>query len=92
MKVYEKDETEKYRQVLVPVSSTVIPLDDLPTYKVGVGLGFGIVTPAPGIEKPDQPIKLITIHSIKKDKTKKKPGAALVEELTQEEFKQLTRE
>lgn len=88
MKLYEKSENQKYQQVLVAVSSTVIPLDDLPTYKVGVGLG--VVTPSPGKFKPDQPTRLITIHSIKRDKNKKKAGAALVEEVTPEEYKELT--
>lgn len=45
--------------VLVPVSSTVIPLDDLPQYKVGVGIGVSSL-PAPGKFKPDGPVKLIT--------------------------------
>lgn len=44
--------------MLVPVSSTVIPLDDLPVYKVGVG--FGLATPAPGKFKPEGGTKLIT--------------------------------
>lgn len=45
--------------VLVPVASTVIPLDDLPQYKVGVGLGVSSL-PSPGKFKPDGPVKLIT--------------------------------
>lgn len=44
--------------MLVPVSSTVIPLDDLPQYRVGVGVG--VVAPVPGKFRPDGPVKLIT--------------------------------
>lgn len=50
--------TPEFPTVLVPVSSTVIPLDDLPVYKVGVG--FGLATPAPGKFKPEGGTKLIT--------------------------------
>ena len=44
--------------VLIPVSSTVIPLDDLPTYQVSAG--FGPIKPLAGREKPKGPFKLIT--------------------------------
>ncbi|KAG7165424.1 uncharacterized protein LOC121870653 [Homarus americanus] len=91
MKVYEKSDSHKYQQVLVPVSSTVIPLDDLPVYQVSVG--FGLETPTPGKFKPDGPVKLITIHSIKnKNKGKRDPDAALIEEVTPEEYKKLTQQ
>ncbi|XP_068246993.1 uncharacterized protein [Palaemon carinicauda] len=93
MKLYEKSDNQKFQQVLVPVSSTVIPLDDLPVYKVGAGIGIHVVTQAPGISKPDEPTKLITIHSIKRDKSKKKAGGdALIEEVTQEEYKKLAKQ
>ncbi|XP_066953515.1 uncharacterized protein [Macrobrachium rosenbergii] len=92
MKMYEKSDNEKFQPVLVPVSSTVIPLDDLPVYQVGVGVGIHVVTQAPGIFKPDEPTKLITIHSIKRDKNKKKAGTALIEEVTQEEYKKLAKQ
>lgn len=93
MKLYEKAENQKYQQVLVPVSSTVIPLDDLPQYQVGVGLG--VVTPVPGKFRPDGPVKLITIHSLRKknkNKDKKDPTAARIEEVTPEEYKALTKQ
>lgn len=89
MKLYEKTEAEKFQKVLVPVSSTVIPLDDLPVYKVGVG--FGLATPAPGKFKPEGGTKLITIHSVKnKAKKPKESNAALIEEVTKEEYEKLT--
>ncbi|KAK4298205.1 hypothetical protein Pmani_029432 [Petrolisthes manimaculis] len=92
MKLYHKADNEKFRHVLVPVSSTVIPLDDLPQYKVGFGVGVAAV-PAPGKFRPDGPVKLITIHSLKnKDKAKKDPNAALVEEVSPEEYKKLTQQ
>ena len=47
-----------YFTVLIPVASTVIPLDQLPQYTVGAG--FGLFKPSPGKEKPDFPTKLIT--------------------------------
>nr|XP_053657144.1 uncharacterized protein LOC128706165 [Cherax quadricarinatus] len=59
MKMYEKSDTHKYQQVLVPVSSTVIPLDDLPVFKVSAG--FGVASQHTHIKyKPDGPVKLIT--------------------------------
>jgi len=40
---YEKASGDKepvLRPVMIPISSTVIPLDDLPVYKVGFGFGL----------------------------------------------------
>lgn len=92
MKLYEKSESHKYQQVLVPVSSTVIPLDDLPAYRVGVGIGVATPTTL-AKHKPDGPIKLITIHSLKnKNKAKKDPSAAHIEEVTPEEYRTLTQQ
>ncbi|XP_069949357.1 uncharacterized protein [Cherax quadricarinatus] len=92
MKMYEKSDTHKYQQVLVPVSSTVIPLDDLPVFKVSAG--FGVASQHTHIKyKPDGPVKLITIHSLKnKTKTKKDPNAAFIEEVTPEEYRTLTQQ
>jgi len=86
MKLFELNENHKYEQVLIPVSSTVIPIDDLPTYQVGVGIKFDGVKPKG--KKPEGPIKLITIHS-KKNGLKNKNGAK-VEEVTPEEYKKIT--
>ena len=36
--------------VMVPISSTVIPLDDLPEYKVGIGFGLNEKSKVGGIE------------------------------------------
>ena len=45
--------------VLVPVASTVIALDDLPQYTVGVQLGVAQHNAA-GLKKPEGEVKLIT--------------------------------
>lgn len=67
--IYVKNDNDKLEPVLVPVSSTVIPL---PVYKVGFSLGAAKGSEreragaAPGSGKPDEPIKLITVHHKKK--------------------------
>lgn len=67
--IYVKNDNDKLEPVLVPVSSTVIPL---PVYKVGFSLGAtkggsrdrpGAVA---GAGRPDEPIQLITVHHKKK--------------------------
>ncbi|XP_050688547.1 uncharacterized protein LOC126981495 [Eriocheir sinensis] len=99
MKLYEKSPDATYKQVLVPVSSTVIPLEELPVFKVGAGVG--VVSPILVDEKlrPDGPVKLVTIHSLRRDKKKNKKvepekegRAADIEELTEEEFRALTQQ
>merc|ERR1711915_2402 len=79
MKLYEKTSDDKFQRVLIPVSSTVIPLDDLPTYQVSAG--FGPIKPQAGIVKPKGPYKLITSKTKKNTPTKKKTSySAIVEE------------
>lgn len=88
MKMFEKNENNKYEQVLVPVSSTVIPIDDLPSFQVGAGIGIKSDEKKPKGPKPEGPIKLITIHNKKGYKNKKD---AKIEEVTQEEYKKITK-
>ncbi|XP_034249105.1 uncharacterized protein LOC117649984 [Thrips palmi] len=65
--IYVKNDNDKLEPVLVPVSSTVIPL---PVYKVGFSLGAtkggkgGDRDRAQG--RPEEPIQLITVHHKKK--------------------------
>ncbi|PSN45242.1 hypothetical protein C0J52_07003 [Blattella germanica] len=59
--IYKKNENDKLEPVLVPVSSTVIPL---PVYKVGVGVGVNGSGKKP--TKPDEATKLITVTGKKK--------------------------
>lgn len=63
--IYVKNDNDKLEPVLVPVSSTVIPL---PVYKVGFSLGAakGGERERPGSLSPGEPIKLITVHHKKK--------------------------
>lgn len=67
--IYVKNDNDKLEPVLVPVSSTVIPL---PVYKVGFSLGTASAAKggdrerAAGAGKPEEPIKLITVHHKKK--------------------------
>lgn len=75
MKLYKKmPGANKYRQVLVAVSSTVIPLDDLPTYTVSSLLGPASEAPPPGVAKPEYPTKLITANRKKTSFLAKKPS------------------
>ena len=88
---------------MVPVSSTVIPLDDLPTYKVGFGFGFD---PAQfdkshvkkGTEK--KKFDLITAQNKKKEKQASRAGSsspaidfnsAKVKTITEEDFKKFSK-
>ncbi|KAL0130621.1 hypothetical protein PUN28_002332 [Cardiocondyla obscurior] len=64
--IYKRNEDNVYEPVMVPVSSTVIPL---PVYKVGYGLGF--VSKDKKIQssfKPEGGIKLITINKVQEKK------------------------
>ncbi|XP_063886615.1 uncharacterized protein LOC135114669 [Scylla paramamosain] len=98
MKMYEKSNDKIYKRVLVPVSSTVIPLEDLPVLKVGAGVGVGSSITIDEKLRPDGPVKLVTIHTLDKSKKKKaengkdSTSAALIEELTEEEYKTLTQQ
>ncbi|XP_012525745.1 uncharacterized protein LOC105830754 isoform X2 [Monomorium pharaonis] len=60
--IYKRTEDNVFEPVMVPVSSTVIPL---PVYKVGYGLGFiSKDKKAQSSFKPEGGIKLITINKI----------------------------
>ncbi|MPC16744.1 hypothetical protein E2C01_009577 [Portunus trituberculatus] len=60
MKMYEKANDKTYKRVLVPVSSTVIPLEDLPVLKVGAGVGVGSSITIDEKLRPEGPVKLVT--------------------------------
>ncbi|XP_015120958.1 uncharacterized protein LOC107043817 isoform X2 [Diachasma alloeum] len=56
--IYKRNEDNIFEPVMVPVSSTVIPL---PVYKVGYGYGFvSKDKKAQNIYNPDGEVKLIT--------------------------------
>ncbi|XP_071440875.1 uncharacterized protein [Hetaerina americana] len=57
--IYKRNNNDKLEPVLVPVSSTVIPL---PVYKVAYGLGVG---GNDKLSKPSGPTKLITVNKKK---------------------------
>merc|ERR1712080_458925 len=77
--LYNVDQENVAKQVLVPVSSTVIPLEDLP--ELQVGFGFGLVDKDKLPPKYLKDIKLIT-HKNKHRFVA--PGG--VKQLTKEEF------
>ncbi|XP_032667749.1 uncharacterized protein LOC116842520 isoform X1 [Odontomachus brunneus] len=65
--IYKRNEDNVFEPVMVPVSSTVIPL---PVYKVGYGLGFiSKDKKAQSSFKPEGGIKLITIKKTQEKKT-----------------------
>ncbi|XP_067213592.1 uncharacterized protein [Linepithema humile] len=65
--IYKRNEDNVYEPVMIPVSSTVIPL---PVYKVGYGLGFiSKDKKTQSLYKPEDGIKLITIKKIQEKKT-----------------------
>ena len=69
---------------MIPVSSTVIPLDELPVYKVGFGFNFD----PSEFDKPEKnPKKAAELLTAKKKLAKK--DKAKVHEVTQEEFEKL---
>ncbi|XP_011870927.1 PREDICTED: uncharacterized protein LOC105563704 isoform X2 [Vollenhovia emeryi] len=59
--IYKRNEDNVFEPVMIPVSSTVIPL---PVYKVGYGLGFISKDKKTQSSKPEGGIKLITISKI----------------------------
>ncbi|XP_023331544.1 uncharacterized protein LOC111703740 [Eurytemora carolleeae] len=75
-------EEETAEEIRIPVSSTVIPLDDLPEFNVG--FGFGLVDSSP-VKKPSylKDIKLIT----SKNKHRFLAPAG-VQKLSRDEFEQ----
>ena len=77
--------TNEGEAVMVPVASTVIPLEDLPIFKVGLGFGLGMKE-----DKPQKPTNLKDIQLITaKNQHRFVPAASAgVQELTKEEFEQ----
>ncbi|XP_033222912.1 uncharacterized protein LOC117176746 [Belonocnema kinseyi] len=59
--IYKRNEDNIYEPVMVPVSSTVIPL---PVYEVGYGFGFiSKDKKSQASFKPDGAVKLITVKN-----------------------------
>ncbi|CAG0889987.1 unnamed protein product [Darwinula stevensoni] len=71
--------------VMIPVSSTVIPLDELPVYKVGFGFNFN----PSEFDKPEKNSKKAAELLTAKKKKLAKKDKAKVHEVTQEEFEKL---
>ncbi|XP_029161774.1 uncharacterized protein LOC114933409 [Nylanderia fulva] len=66
--IYKKNGDNIFEPVMIPVSSTVIPL---PVYRVEYGLGFiSKDKKAQSSFKPEDNIKLITIKKTQEKKTK----------------------
>ncbi|XP_011311867.1 uncharacterized protein [Fopius arisanus] len=60
--IYKRNEDNIFEPVMVPVSSTVIPL---PVYKVGYGYGFvSKDKKSQSIYNPDENVKLITVKKV----------------------------
>ncbi|KAJ9589443.1 hypothetical protein L9F63_017346 [Diploptera punctata] len=78
--IYKKNENDKLEPLLVPVSSTVIPL---PVYKVGLGLGVHESWDKTG--KPEEKLKLITVNK-KKVTPKDRDELTVVKQITKEEY------
>ncbi|XP_066999087.1 uncharacterized protein [Anabrus simplex] len=79
--IYKINDNDKLEPVMVPVSSTVIPL---PVYKVSASLGVGKKNDKDG--KPDEPTKLITAT---KKKSSPKDGTdeiTNIKQITKEEY------
>ena len=79
------NDTNEGEAVMVPIASTVIPLEDLPVFKVGLGFGLGMKE-----KKPKKPTNLKDIQLITaKNQHRFVPAASAgVQELTKEEFEQ----
>merc|ERR1712018_416925 len=82
--LYKVDnETNEGSAVMIPVASTVIPLEDLPTFQVG--LGFGL---AQKESKPKKPANLKDIQLITAKNQHRFVAPAGVQELSKKEFEQ----
>ena len=80
--IYHVGDEGNATAVMVPVSSTVIPLDDLPELTVGLGFGFDKT------KKVKKPSNLKDIQLITAKNQHRFVAAAGVQELTKEEFEQ----
>merc|ERR1719347_831789 len=83
--IYKLDKEEKTAErVMVPVSSTVIPLEDLP--ELQVGFGFGIASK----DKAKKPAYLKDIKLITSKNRHRFVAPGGVKQLTKEEFEAFT--
>ena len=82
--LYEVDsKTNEGEAVMHAVASTVIPLEDLPVFKIGLGFGLGLQD-----KKAKKPANLKDIQLITAKNQHRFVAAAGVKELTKEEFDQ----
>ncbi len=79
--IYRVGEEDVAAPVMHPVSSTVIPLEDLPEFSVGIG--FGLLDKE---EKRKRPDNLKDIQLITAKNKHRFVAAAGVKELTKEQF------
>merc|ERR1719153_1804856 len=83
--LYKVDQERKVAErVMIPVSSTVIPLEDLP--ELTVGFGFGIADK----DKPKKPAYLKDIKLITSKNRHRFVAPAGVKQLTKAEFEAFT--
>lgn len=75
--------TNEGEAVMQAVASTVIPLEDLPVFKIGLGFGLGLKD-----KKPKKPTNLKDIQLITAKNQHRFVAAAGVKELSKEEFEQ----
>ena len=80
--IYHVGDEGEAAALMVPVSSTVIPLEDLPEFQVGIGFGIN------KDEKVKKPSNLKDIQLITAKNQHRFVAAAGVQELTKEEFEQ----
>eukprot|EP00095_Tigriopus_kingsejongensis_P011027 maker-scaffold109_size355148-snap-gene-1.24 protein:Tk11027 transcript:maker-scaffold109_size355148-snap-gene-1.24-mRNA-1 annotation:"PREDICTED: uncharacterized protein LOC100868639" len=81
--IYHVGEEGEADAIQIAVSSTVIPLDDLPEFQVGIGFGL-----TPEKDKIKKPANLKDIQLITAKNRHRFVAAAGVQELTKEEFDQ----
>merc|ERR1711862_441348 len=79
--------TNEGEAVMQAVASTVIPLEDLPVFKIGLGFGLGLKD-----KKPKKPTNLKDIQLITAKNQHRFVAAAGVKELSKEEFEQFNLE
>jgi hypothetical protein len=81
--IYHVGDDGEAEAIMVAISSTAIPIEDLPTYEVGVG--FGLTKEKDKVKKPHnlKDLQLITAKN-----QHRFVAAAGVQELTKEEFDQ----
>ncbi|XP_069691505.1 uncharacterized protein [Periplaneta americana] len=83
--IYKKNENDKLEPVLVPVSSTVIPL---PVYKIAFGVGVGSAGKKP--TKPEEAAKLITATKKKSSSKEEEEENINIKQISKDEYEKRT--